>query len=178
VDQKKNPFYHGMPLHNEPLESPDKELAAQYPTMWDKRFEVKTGAVDDYPYILTTFRLAEHQQAGAMTRNLPFLVELHPEMFVEISTALARELGIKGGNKVRVKSARKPEGIVVKAIVTERLAPITVNGKTMHMVGMPWHWGFKGLSTGPSANEICIDATDVSAHIPEYKTCLCKVEKA
>jgi formate dehydrogenase major subunit len=178
VDAKKNPFYYGFPLHNEPLESPDRELAAQYPTMWDKRFEVKIGTSDEYPYVLTTFRLAEHMQAGAMTRNLPYLVELHPEMFIEINSKLAAQLGIKTGDRVRVKSARKPEGIIVRAIVTERLAPLIVNGREVHVVAMPWHWGFKGLSTGASANEVCIDAVDVTANIPEYKTCLVKVEKA
>ncbi len=178
VDAKKNPFYHGFPLHNEPVESPDKDLAAQYPTMWDKRFEVKIGTADEYPYVLTTFRLAEHMQAGAMTRNLPYLVELHPEMFIEINPKLAAQLGIKAGDRVRVRSARKPEGIIVRAIVTERLAPLIVNGKEVHVVAMPWHWGFKGLSTGASANEATIDAVDVSANIPEYKTCLVKVEEA
>ena len=85
---------------------------------------------------------------------------------------------MKAGDYVKVKSARKPEGIMVRAMVTDRIQPLTVNGKKVHEVAMPWHWGFKGLSTGPSANEITIDAVDVSANIPEYKVCLVKVEKA
>jgi formate dehydrogenase major subunit len=173
-----NPLSQGMPLHNEPLESPDADLASQYPTMWDNRYEVITGTVEEYPYVLTTFRLAEHMQAGAMTRNLPWLVETFPEMFVEISPELAQEIGVKSGDYVLVKSARKPEGIKVRANVTDRIKPLTINGKVIHEVAMPWHWGFKGLSTGPSANEITIDAVDVSANIPEYKVCLVKVEKA
>jgi formate dehydrogenase major subunit len=173
-----NPLSQGMPLHNEPTESPDSELAQEYPTMWDNRYEVAKGTSTDYPYVLTTFRLAEHMQAGAMTRNLPWLVETHPSMFVEMSEELGQAIGVKSGDDVLVKTARKPTGIKVKAIVTKRAKPLTINGKTVHTVGMPWHWGFKGLSTGPSANEITIDTVDVSANIPEYKTCLCKVEKA
>jgi len=173
-----NPLYHGMPLHNEPVESPDATLATEYPTMWDDRFTVDKGSPIDYPYVLTTNRLAEHMQAGAMTRNLPWLVETHPEVFVEISPELASSLGITDGSYVMVKTKRNPAGIKVKAIVTDRIKPLTVNGRTVHQVAMPWHWGFKGLSTGPSANEVTIDAVDVSANIPEYKTCLCSIEKA
>jgi len=173
-----NPLYWAMPLHNEPLESPDADLASQYPTMWDNRYDVTTGTSEEYPIVLTTFRLAEHMQAGAMTRNLPWLVETFPEMFVEMSQELAQEIGVNSGDYVLVKSARKPEGIRVRAMVTDRIKPLTVNGRTIHEVAMPWHWGFKGLATGPSANEITIDAVDVSANIPEYKVCLVKVEKA
>ncbi|MBS7630865.1 molybdopterin-dependent oxidoreductase [Candidatus Bathyarchaeota archaeon] len=172
-----NPLRWGLPLHNEPLESPDEELAKEYPTMWDKRFEVNVGSPKDYPYVMTTFRLAEHMQAGAMTRNLPWLVEAQPEMFVEISPKLAEEIGVKIGDYVKVKTARNPEGIRIKVNITERISPLRVNGREIHVVGMPWHWGFKGLSTGPSANDITIDAVDVSANIPEYKTCLCNVVK-
>ena len=173
-----NPLKHGFPLHNEPVESPDAELANEYPTMWDDRFEVTKGDSTDYPYVLTTFRLTEHMQAGALTRNLPWLIEAQPEVFIEMSRDLASELDVESGGYVLVKTARAPEGVRVKAIVTERIQPITVNGKTVHEVAMPWHWGFKGLSTGPSANLLTIDATDVSANIPETKVCLCKVEKA
>ncbi|UCG45601.1 MAG: hypothetical protein JSV58_02110, partial [Candidatus Bathyarchaeota archaeon] len=66
----------------------------------------------------------------------------------------------------------------VKAMVTDRIKPITINGNVVHEVAMPWHWGFKGLSTGPSANLLTMDAVDVSANIPETKACLVKVEKA
>lgn len=173
-----NPMHQGIPLHNEPLESPDTELASEYPTMWDNRYPVTVGTVDKYPYVMTTFRLAEHMQAGAMTRNLSYLVEAQPEMFVELDQQLASSLGVKGGDYVIVKTARKPEGIRIKANVTDRLQVIHVNGKDVHVVAMPWHWGFKGLSIGPSANELTIDSGDYSSNIPEYKTCLCNVVKA
>ncbi|MEM4727198.1 MAG: molybdopterin dinucleotide binding domain-containing protein [Candidatus Bathyarchaeia archaeon] len=135
------------------------------------------GKPEDYPYVMTTFRLAEHMQAGAMTRNIPWLVEAHPEMFVEISPQLAAQIGGKNGDYVRVNTARKPEGIRVKVNITERLLPVKVNGRDVHVVAMPWHWGFKGLSTGPSANELTIDTVDIAANIPEYKTCLCNIVK-
>ncbi len=177
-----NPLHHGLPLHNEPAESPDSELAKEYPTMWGDYYTyyepVAIGKSEEYPHVLTTFRLAEHMQAGGLTRNQPWLIECHPEMFVEISPALAKEIGVKSGDYVIVKTARNPKGEKMKCIVTERLQPLTINGKIIHEVAMPWHWGFKGLSTGVSANVLVIDAVDVSAHIPEYKACLCKVEKA
>lgn len=173
-----NPLSKGLPLHNEPLESPDKSLATQYPPMWDDRYKVIVGDSDKYPYVLTTFRLAEHMQAGGMTRNQPWLIECQPEVFVEISKQLAAEIGIRQGDKVILRTARKPQGVIVKAIVTERIQPLKVNGKILHEVAMPWHWGFKGLSQGASANELTIDAVDVSANIPEYKACLCSVERA
>jgi formate dehydrogenase major subunit len=172
-----NPLHHGMPLHNEPLESPDEDLASKYPSMWDERFPVAFGDSSEYPYVLTTFRLAEHMQAGAMTRNLSYLVETHPEMFVEISPQHADIIGVEPEDYVKVTSARNPDGIIVKVNVTDRIKPIPVNGKDVHIAGMPWHWGFKGLSTGPSANELTIDAVDVTANIPEVKTCLCNIVK-
>ncbi len=173
-----NPFYHAMPLHSEPVESPDASLAAEYPTMWEDPFPIEKGDATEYPIVLTTNRLAEHMQAGAMTRNLPWLVETHPEVFVEISTDLASSIGVADGEFVLVKTKRQPAGVRVKASVTDRMRPVTVNGKTIHQAAMPWHWGFKGLSTGPSANELTIDAVDASAQIPETKTCLCNIVKA
>jgi len=172
-----NPLKYGMPLHNEPAESPDATLASEYPSMWDDRFPVEIGDPSEYPYVLTTFRLAEHMQAGAMTRNLPWLVETHPSMFVEMSPELAEIVGVSSGDDVLVKSARNTAGIKVKAMVTDRVKPLVINGKTIHEVAMPWHWGFKGLSTGPSANELTIDAVDVSANIPETKVCLVSIER-
>ncbi|MCP8319639.1 MAG: molybdopterin-dependent oxidoreductase, partial [archaeon] len=148
---EKNPLREGMPLHNEPLESPDTDLANEYPTMWGTYYTyyepVTTGTPEEYPYVLTTFRLAEHMQAGGMTRNQPWLIECQPEMFVEISPDLAEEIGVNTGEYVIVKTARKPEGERMKCIVTDRIQPLTINGKTVHEVSMPWHWGFRGLST-------------------------------
>jgi len=189
-----DPRHHGFPLHNEPLESPLPDLAKEYPTMWDHVlikdvvwFNSATGKImkgaaevigeGSFPYVLTTFRLAEHMQTGVLTRNLPWLAELQPEMFIEMSVELAKELGVKPGDWVLVKTARNTKGIKVRVIVTNRLKPLIVGGRVVHEVAMPWHWGFKGLVTGASANDLTIDAVDVHANIPEYKVCLCSIEK-
>lgn len=182
ADKEKHPLYWGMPLHNEPVEAPVASLATEFPTVWyDEKFTalgydaVVKGDVSKYPYVMTTFRVTEHMQAGAMTRNVPWLIQCHPECFLEISKELASELGITSGEMITVESARA--SVQVKASVTGRLKPFTVDGKTVHEVAMPWHWGFKGLSTGPSANDLTIDAVDYHANIPETKVCLCNIKK-
>ena len=81
-----------------------------------------------------------------MTRNLPWLAELQPEMFVEMSEELAAELGIENGERVKVRSQRGEVDAV--AIVTKRFKPYYVRGETVHVVGLPWHWGYKGLEDG------------------------------
>jgi formate dehydrogenase-N alpha subunit len=134
------------------------------------------GSPTSYPYIAMTYRVTEEWQAGQMTRNLPWLVELMPEMFVEIGKEVAEDKGIANGDKVKVKSKRGE--ITAVAIVTPRLQPLTVGGKTLHHVGIPWHWGYTGLSTGASANMLTPHVGDANTAIPEFKTFLCNVEKA
>lgn len=180
---------YAIPVHNEPAESPDPELAKKYPPIVgdhpaatpankDPSFLKRIGDPEKYPVVLTTFRLTEHMHTGQLTRNLPWLTELMPEMFVEISKPLAKSVGVKTGDMVRVRSARKLDGIVIKAYVTNRLKPLTINGKECHVVAMPWHWGFKGMHPGESANFLTIDAVDNWARMPETKVALCSVEKA
>jgi len=134
------------------------------------------GTPDEYPYVATTYRVVEHWQAGAMTRNLPWLCELMPEMFVEISQELAAEKGIVNGGKLIVESARGELEAV--AIVTRRFKPLRINGSVIHEIGMPWHWGYAGLSTGASANVLTPHVGDANTMIPEYKAFLCNVRKA
>jgi len=131
------------------------------------------GDVSEFPIVATTYRLSEHWQAGQMTRNLPWLVELMPEMFVELSEELAAEKGIKNGARVVVESARGR--IEAVAIVTNRFSPYTINGKKVHHIGMPWHWGYMGLSTGDSANVLTPNIGDANTTIPEYKAFLCNI---
>ncbi len=169
-----------FPEHYEPWESPADNLISG--TQNDPVFKIWAGPKDfkgdrsQYPYICTTFRLVEHWQGGQMTRNLPWMVELVPEMFVEISEELAAEKGIEAGDKVKVSSARG--SVTVNALVTKRFKPFTLNGKTVHQVGLPWHWGFKGLSTGDSANALTPNVGDANTMIPEFKAFLVNVEKA
>ena len=101
-----------------------------------------------FPYVLTTYRLTEHHLSGVMSRWLPWLAELQPELFVEISPELAGEKGIANTEVVRVITPRAE--ITAKALVTRRMRPMTVAGKTIHHVGLPWHWGYQGSSPDPS----------------------------
>ena len=134
------------------------------------------GAPDKYPYVGTTYRVSEHWQAGAMTRNLPWLAELMPEMFAEIDEELASQKGIQNGDKVVVEGARGE--IKAVAVVTKRLRPLMVNGNPVHTVGLPWHYGYKGLITGDSANVLTPFIGDANTTIPEYKAFLVNIRRA
>jgi len=116
-------------------------------------------------------------QAGAMSRTLPWLAEVQPNMFAEISKELAEEKGIKNGDQVIVSSARGQIQMVV--LVTPRWKPMKVNGgTTVHEIGMVWHYGWQGLATGPSANELTPHVGDGNTMIPEYKAFLVDIRKA
>jgi len=136
------------------------------------------GTPSEYPYVAMTYRVTEQWQAGQMTRNLPWLVELMPEMFVEIGEDLAGIKGIENGQRVKVKSARGE--ITAVAVVTRRLnkLPVQVGGKDIYHVGIPWHWGYTGLSKGDSGNILTPHVGDANTAIPEFKTFLCDIEKA
>ncbi|MBA7641639.1 Formate dehydrogenase 2 subunit alpha (cytochrome c-553) [subsurface metagenome] len=169
-----------FPEHYEPWESPVENLLSG--TQNDPAFKIWTSEMDHkgdpsrYPIVATTYRLSEHWQAGQMTRNLPWLVELMPEMLVEISEELAAEKGIKNGGKVIVETAR---GFVeAVAIVTARFQPFQLNGRKIHQVGLPWHWGYTGTSVGHSANMLTPHVGDANTMIPEYKAFLCNVRRA
>jgi formate dehydrogenase major subunit len=170
-----------FPVHYEPWESPVDNLL--YPNqqispafkIWDSEMDTK-GDPETYPIVGTTYRVTEHWQSGAMTRNLPWLAEMQPDMFVEMSIELANEKGIQNGDEVIVESARG--SIEAVAIVTRRLRPFQTNGRVVHEVGMPWHWGYKGLVTGGSANELTPPVGDANTMIPETKAFLCNVKKA
>ena len=133
------------------------------------------GTSDKFPIVGTTYRVVEHWQAGQMTRHLTRLVELMPNLFIEMSKELAAEKGIKNGDKVRVSSARG--SISAYAVVTPRFKPFKVKGKPVHEIGIPWHWGYSGLATGDSANTLTPNVGDANTMIPEYKAFLCNVEK-
>ena len=111
-----------------------------------------------------------------MSRWNPWLTELQPELFVEISPELAQEKSIRNLDWVRVSS---PRGQVrAKALVTRRMRPLTVNGKKLHQVGMPWHWGYEGLVTGDIVNDLTALVGDPNVSIHEGKAFVCNVEKA
>lgn len=173
-----------LPEHYEPLESPISNLLSKtqfnpvvkvWTTDKDKDIGDKIGRVDKFPIACTTYRLTEHWQAGAMSRNLPWLAEAQPELFVEISKELAAEKGIANGDRVVVTSARGE--IKAVAMVTARFKPLTIDGKKVYQIGMPWHYGWQGLATGDVANDLTPHVGDGNTMIPEYKAFLVDVRK-
>jgi anaerobic selenocysteine-containing dehydrogenase len=128
-----------------------------------------------YPIFATSYRLTEHWHTGAMTRNLPRANELQPEPFVEMSEELAAAKGIANGDNVLLSSIRG--NITLKACVTKRLKPFVINGKTVHQVGVIWHWGYMGLSTGDSGNVLVPFIGDANTRIPESKCFRVNIEK-
>jgi formate dehydrogenase major subunit len=168
-----------VPEVYEPWESPlDKNLMSgtkNNPCAFIGKYRNEKGTPDKYPYVGTTYRCTEHWQSGIMTRSLPWLVELMPEMFVEMDEELAAEKGIKAGDKVIVSGARGEVGAV--AVVTKRFQPLIVGGKTIHHIGVLNHWGYSGMSTGDSGNILTPHVGDANTTIPEYKTFLCNVRR-
>jgi formate dehydrogenase major subunit len=132
------------------------------------------GKPDRFPHAATTYRLTEHFHYW--TKHVRLTAVLQPEQFVEIGEALAGELGIKGGDRVRVSSNRGH--IEAVAVVTKRLRKLTVDGKPLHHVGIPIHWGFKGVAKpGYLANTLTPFLGDANTQTPEFKSFLVKVEK-
>jgi formate dehydrogenase major subunit len=172
-----------MPAHYEPHESPFANPlygARANPTR--QRFErpdnpsnPSDGAAgaERFPYVVTTYRLTEHHTAGGMSRWIPYLAELQPEMFCEVSPELAGERGLEHGGWATVVTTRT--AIEARVMVTERLAPLTVDGRTVHQVGLPYHWGTNGLTTGDSANDLLGLVLDSNVHISEFKVATCDV---
>jgi formate dehydrogenase major subunit len=126
-----------------------------------------------YPYALTTYRLTEHHTAGGMSRTLPYLAELQPEFFIEVSPGLAAERGLVHGDWATVVSARA--AVEARVMVTDRIKPLRIHGRELHLVGAPYHWGATGVVTGDSANELLPLALDANVHISEYKVTTCDV---
>jgi formate dehydrogenase major subunit len=177
-----------FPEHYEPVESPARNLLSSQQInpvakIWkvpDGRNELAPVGSTDYPYVITTYRLTEHHLSGVMSRYLPMLAELHHSHFAEISQELARELGIQNGEKVTVTS---PRGKVhVTAMVTNRLKPFVIDGKTVHQIGVPWHWGWNGVpelpgSRGDITNDLSATVGDPNVYIQETKAFVCNVKK-
>jgi formate dehydrogenase major subunit len=163
-----------LPTHYEPVESVvENPLYAQQcnpaRVEWDRKDNPYHRAFADprFPYALTTYRLTEHHTAGAMSRWLSWLSELQPEMFCEVSPELAAEKGLTNGGWATVTTARAE--IECRVLVTERIPPLTIRGRTVHQIGLPYHWGSKGLSRGDAANELIGFVADPNVSIQESK---------
>ena len=120
-----------------------------------------------FPFVLTTYRLTEHFTAGGMTRWQPYLAELQPALFGEVSPQLADERGLTHNGWATLVSARG--AIEARVAVTTRMRPLQIQGRTIHQIGMPYHWGPNGLTTGDAVNELSAIALDPNVHIQEVK---------
>jgi formate dehydrogenase major subunit len=180
-----------FPEHYEPMESPvpSNLMSKKYRVNPTIPFAKLQARVKDpsflfshdfkrYPYVATTYRLSEHWQTGVMTRPVPWLLEMQPQMFVEIDRDLAAKKGIQNGDMVEVTSPRGR--MSCPAIVTDRLQPMVVQGTTVHVVGMPWHFGWQfpaDGSGGDSINLLIPFVGDPNALIPESKAFLVNLSK-
>ncbi len=173
-----------FPEFYEPFESPVQNIlhpqqthspvVASFSTPDDKY-----GTVKDFPVICTTFRLTEHYHYW--TKNNPMNVQLVPEPFIEMGAEMANEMGIRGGERVKVSSARGE--YVAKAMVTKRIKPMMIDGKKTYQIGIPFHWGYRGIAEDEGktsrmvVNALTPTIIDPNAHTPEFKGFLVKVEK-
>jgi formate dehydrogenase major subunit len=172
-----------LPTHYEPQESPvpnplyrqRSNPARQVSVVDEDPYNPEPGqpGADEYPYVLSTYRLTEHHTAGGMTRFLPYLSELQPQMFVEVHPDLARERGLEHGGWATIATARS--AIEARVLVTDRMRPVAVEGRVVHQVGLPYHWGSRGLTTGGSANDLLHLALDPNVHIMETKGLTCDI---
>jgi formate dehydrogenase major subunit len=172
-----------LPTHYEPHESPlANALYPQRANPARQRFDDPrnrpnpTGGEpgsEAYPFVLTTYRLTEHHTAGGMSRFLPYLTELQPEMFCEVSPELARERGLAHAGWATISTERG--AIEARVMVTERLRSLTAEGRRVHHVGLPYHWGSRGLTQGGSANDLLPIVLDPNVHISETKVATCDI---
>jgi formate dehydrogenase major subunit len=181
VGMREGPF----PEHYEPLECPIEKnpLSGTKNNPVIKRFYADGGLEVDafyscdqrYPYVATTYRVTEHWQTGVMSRNTPWLLEMQPSMFVELSPELAKDKGITNGDMCVVSSGRGQVEAV--AIVTKRFRPFKVQGTTIHQVGLPWCYGWTTPNVGDSANLLTPTIGDGNTMIPETKAFQVNIEK-
>ncbi|MBV9610651.1 MAG: formate dehydrogenase, partial [Acidobacteria bacterium] len=169
-----------LPTHYEPLESPftnplyplqqtnppaDKKERSDnmYAYPQDKRF----------PYVLSTYRLTEHHTAGGMSRTLSHLSELQPALFCEMSPELAEQLGVEHGEYVTITTPRSI--LEAKALVTARIRPLVVDGRTVHQVAVPYHFGFRGMAKGDVVNDLLAISEEPNVRIMETKALVCNI---
>jgi formate dehydrogenase major subunit len=168
-----------LPTHYEPLESPVRNELYSHdtnpPEHWFPRAENRFAPPGDskFPFVLTTYRLTEHHTAGGMSRFLSHLAELQPEMFAEISPQLARELKISNADYICIVTLRA--AIEARALVSRRIRPLQLKGKTVHQVALPYHYGTAGLVRGGAANDLLTISGEPNVTIMEAKACTCNI---
>jgi formate dehydrogenase major subunit len=176
-----------LPEHYEPYESPVRNpFSSVQVNPCVKRFDTidpeftkiarfGTAEAERFPYVMNTIRLTEHFLSGASTRNARMLAQLQPELFVELSPELAKLERLSENDLVVVESRRAR--VVARVKVTPRQRPMTVAGKTLHVVGMPFHWGYKGFVTGGTTNDHLHDLGDPNTGIQEDKHILVRLDR-
>ncbi len=168
-----------LPTHYEPLESLVKNPAYDQqdnPAADRKlRHDNPYAATNDarFPFILTTYRLTEHHTAGGMSRYLSHLSELQPELFTEVSPELAAEAGLQHGDWATIATPRAV--IEARVLVTTRMMPLHIDGRTVHQVGLPYHWGYQGQVTGDVVNDLLVISEEPNVRIMETKALVCNV---
>jgi len=169
-----------LPTHYEPLESlftnPLYPLQQNNPAAKKKERPENPYAFPDdkrFPFVLSTYRLTEHHTAGGMTRTLPHLAELQPELFCEISPELAEQVGARHGDYVTITTPRSI--LEARALVTTRIRPLTVDSRLVHQVGLPYHWGYNGLVKGDVVNDLLSISEEPNVRIMETKALVCNL---
>ena len=166
-----------MPTHYEPQDTPftnplyghqRNPTRILYPHELNRYHPAPgTPEASVFPYVVTTYRLTEHFTAGGMSRWTPYLSELQPEFFCEVGPELAAEEGLEHGGWATIVTARN--AIEARVLVTDRMKPLRVQGRVVHQIGLPYHWGPNGYSTGDAANELMSISLDPNVHIQEVK---------
>ncbi len=168
-----------LPTHYEPYESPvENKVYGQQSNPAAKVWKIEGNpyhkvADPDYPIVVSTYRLTEHHLSGTMSRWLPWLAELMPELFCEISPELAAEKKIRHGEFMTIRTARGE--VQARAMVTRRMRPFILEGKTVHEIGLPWHWGWQGSAQGDVVNNLSALVADPNVSIHEGKVFTCNV---
>ena len=172
-----------LPAHYEPQETPfSNSLYAQQKNPTRQVFHRRENpyhpadgerGAEVFPFVLSTYRLTEHHTAGGMSRTVPYLAELQPEFFCEVSPELAAERRLEHGGWATIITAR--QAVEARVMVTDRIRPLQIRGRRMHLVGAPYHWGGVGIVTGDSANELLPVVLDNNVHISEYKVATCDI---
>ncbi len=170
-----------LPTHFEPLESPLSNSVVKRqtnpPEHWFPRDDNRFAPPADprFPHVLTTFRLTEHHTGGGMSRTLTHLAELQPEQFLELSPELAATIGVATGDWVSVVTLRS--AVEARAMVTRRMRPLIIDGRTVHQVALPFHWGWSGLVKGDVTNDLIAISGEPNVTIQESKALTCRVER-
>ena len=168
-----------LPTHYEPLESlVENPLYGQQTNPAadrKKRPDNPYAAPNDarFPFVLTTYRLTEHHTAGGMSRHLSHLSELQPELFTEVSPELAAQVGLTHGDWATIMTPRAM--IEARVMVTPRLRPLRIDGRVVHQVGLPYHWGYRGQVKGDVVNDLLVISEEPNVRIMETKALVCNV---